>query len=412
MLFTAFLFSIFIEYVRPGNYIPVIEALKVGTIIPLLVFTVCISRKEPVSNTRILQHVNTKQIFILLALLLLSVMTAKVTFGAFEIFKDVVGYLFWYVMIVKLGSDLSRIKMIFAVYVFCHLFVLILNPAVVMNPETRTYVTAAPFLGDGNDFALSVSLVFPMCLYLYMEAKTRFAKLSWLGCSLVLLFSVIGTQSRGAAIATACVFLFLWWNSKKKFSGLLLICSILVIVANYAPDVYFDRLSTIAHYEEEGSAMGRIMAWKAAMRMAADNPVLGVGAGYFAIALGTEYKPPEFGDVNMPWLTAHSLYFLVLGELGFPGLILILSMIIGNNRRVRRLFKAADDSTDGRLLSYSRLFLMLNASLIAFAVGGAFLSVAYYPHLYILLGLIVASTYVYESEIENNANQPSDGSSK
>jgi hypothetical protein len=41
---------------------------------------------------------------------------------------------------------------------------------------------------------------------------------------------------------------------------------------------------------------------------------------------------------------------------------------------------------------------MLNASLIAFAVGGAFLSVAYYPHLYVLAGIFTAAQVTYIRE--------------
>ena len=44
---------------------------------------------------------------------------------------------------------------------------------------------------------------------------------------------------------------------------------------------------------------------------------------------------------------------------------------------------------------------MINASLIAFAVGGAFLSVAYYPHLYVLMGIFTASHFVFERLAEN-----------
>src|SRR5690606_24820523 len=105
----------------------------------------------------------------------------------------------------------------------------------------------------------------------------------------------------------------------------------------YAPPVYFERLSTITHYQNEGSAMGRITAWKAGTRMALDNPVTGVGAGHFAVSFGTRYRPPE--AEGMPWLTAHSSYFLVLGELGLPGIIAFLILTWGNiraNGKMRR----------------------------------------------------------------------------
>ncbi|MDB4516528.1 O-antigen ligase family protein [Crocinitomicaceae bacterium] len=348
---------------------------------------------------------NTKLLFALLALILLSMMTSLVTLNAYEVFKKVLGHIFWYITFIKLVNDLDRIKGVFSVYVFMHILILVLNPQLVLNPETRSYILAAPFLGDGNDFALSLCIALPMSFYLFLEAKSRLGKLLWLGCALLHVFAIIGTQSRGATLALASLILYLWLNSSKKFMGLFLLCLTLLIVVSYAPDVYFNRMSTISNYEQESSAKGRIIAWKSAMRMAADNPILGVGAGSFPVALGTSYRPPEWGDKYLPWVTAHSLYFLVLGEMGFPGLILFLVLIIGNYRRVNKLYKAASDSMDGQRVSYTRLFLALNSSLIGFAVGGAFLSVAYYPHLYILLGLIVASTFIFESS-NNNGSSP------
>jgi hypothetical protein len=47
---------------------------------------------------------------------------------------------------------------------------------------------------------------------------------------------------------------------------------------------------------------------------------------------------------------------------------------------------------------------MLNASLVAFAVGGAFLSVAYYPHLYILTGIFTAVQLMYIRDREGGAS--------
>ena len=117
----------------------------------------------------------------------------------------------------------------------------------------------------------------------------------------------------------------------------------------------------------------------------------GVGSGHFAVKLGTEFRPPEFGLENLPWLTAHSMYFLLIGELGIPGITFLLAILIGNYLRNRRLMREAREKHS----ELSKLFLMLNASLVAFAVGGAFLSVAYYPHLYVLAGLWTAAYFIH-----------------
>lgn len=389
MLFAGFLFSVFMEYVRPGTYLPIIDMLRLNSLVPLAVLIATVFHKSEVSDGELFRNRNTKWLLFFMGLLAVSVLIADVTEYSFKIFKLVLGFVFWYYMIVKLVTTKQRLVAVFATLAVSHVVLLILNPQVVLNPATRSYIHGNAFLGDGNDYSLSVVIVVPLCIYLLLEAKTFWLRAFWLVALLGLILGVVGTQSRGASIALACVFLFLWWKGKQKAFGLVLIAAIVAIVVSFAPPVYFERLGTVVNYQEEGSAMGRIIAWRTAVRMAQKYPLLGVGTGHFPVKLGTEFRPPEYGSQNLPWLTAHSMYFLILGELGVPGITFLLAMLIGNYLINNRLMRESRRSSDGM----DRMFLMLNASLIAFAVGGAFLSVAYYPHLYILTGIWTAAYF-------------------
>jgi O-antigen ligase len=156
-------------------------------------------------------------------------------------------------------------------------------------------------------------------------------------------------------------------------------------------------MNTISVSPQDGSAQGRLMAWGAAVRMAADNPIFGVGAGHFPVMFGTTYKPAGVGQI--PWLTAHSIYFLVLGELGLPGIAFLLTFIIWNLRANRQLAIeiAGQDSESAR--TASRLLAALSATMLAYAVGGAFLSALYYPHVFVLAGLMVTGRRIVRTEL-------------
>lgn len=392
MLYAGFLLSIFLEYVRPGSYLPIIEMLRINSLVPLSVLAITIFHKSVVSEQDLFKNRNTRWLMFFMLLLTVAVLTAEVTEYSFKIFKVVIGFVFWFYIIVKLVTTEQRMRALFGTLVVSHVVLLLLNPDVVMHPETRSYIHGNTFLGDGNDYSLSVVISVPMCLYLIMRSNTLWLRVFWIVALLALILATVGTQSRGASIALACVFLFLWWKGRQKVIGLAMIAVVVVGVVSYAPDVYFERLNTVRNYEEEGSAMGRIMAWKTAMRMAAKYPLQGVGTGHFAVKLGTEFRPPEFGDQNLPWLTAHSMYFLLIGELGIPGITFLLAMLIGNFFINNRLMREARDKQS----ELAKLFMMLNASLVAFAVGGAFLSVAYYPHLYVLSGIWTAAYFIHK----------------
>jgi putative inorganic carbon (HCO3(-)) transporter len=210
----------------------------------------------------------------------------------------------------------------------------------------------------------------------------------------VLLLAIVASQSRGATLGLACVLFYLWLRSNRKALSIAAIAVVGVVVLAYAPKEYFDRLGTITNYQSEGSAMGRVHAWQGAMRMMADSPLLGVGAGTFPQAYGTRYNTTGSGG----WLTAHSSYFLVIGEMGLPGILTFLILVFGGIRRnikVRKaiLARAGPDEAQHppAVKEAARMLYLTSAAMIGFAAAGTFLSAAYYPHVFVLTGMLIAA---------------------
>jgi len=386
------LLALFLEYARPTSFVPGLSAVPLNSAVPLSLLLVCLF----VQNLRPLKDITsdplTKWIVIYFALITLSMVHADVTMNAYEIFKWVMGYVFLSFMILRIVTSYERMLGVFATIVLAHLFLLLMNPEVVMISEVRNYIRGATFLGDGNDFSLSISIAAPMCIELARAAGSRWKRLFWWLSLLVLLVALVNTQSRGATLGIIAVGGYLWLASPRKGRMLVAIAIAVAGLLLYAPDIYFERMGTIANYQEEGSAMGRIIAWKAGLQMLVDNPLLGVGAGHYAIAFGTTYLPPTLGPI--PWLTAHSMYFLVIGELGLPGIVTLLVLTLGNliaNSRLRRaLLCRPEDRTVVPSQDSAATLYMLNASMVGLMIAGAFLSVAYYPHVFVLSALMIS----------------------
>ena len=74
----------FLDYVRPGAYIGIIQASKIGTILPLLVFAFSLSNKGPATNGMFFSHPNTKWLLFLVVLLMLSVLISDRDFLFFH----------------------------------------------------------------------------------------------------------------------------------------------------------------------------------------------------------------------------------------------------------------------------------------------------------------------------------------
>jgi O-antigen ligase len=183
--------------------------------------------------------------------------------------------------------------------------------------------------------------------------------------------------------------------------GAIGIALLIGLVFYYAPPQYFERMDTLklAGEDRDGSAQGRMLTWEAGMSMAADHPFLGVGAGHFPVKYGVEYRPKGIPPTAIPWQTAHSIYFLVLGELGVPGILFLLAMLLVNFFSAERLLGAIKRNSTPESSTYLHLITSLNASLIAFAVGGAFLSALYYPHIYILAALWEGGRELYKGQV-------------
>jgi len=388
-----------LEYVRPASYIPFLYVLHLNVIVPISVFLISLGNKSHITNTDVFNTFNFRIVLFFLFLILISIFTAEVTLYAYTLFINTLGYVLVVFMMIKILSDVERIKGVFFILILSHVLIIALNPEIITDPTTRHYLATGSFLGDGNDFALSLNIILPFSIYLFLTVKSFFKRYFYAAFSILLVLSIIGTSSRGGTLTLIALLLYFWWKSSRKMLGAIAVTILAVTVLAFAPQNYFERMETISEYHQDGSAMGRIMAWKAATKMGMDHPFLGVGAGHFSVKFGLEYRPEGFGRTELPWLTAHSQYFLALGELGIPGLIFIVAFFFFNLKRNNQLIKVLNKNFKNEYPNYHKLLLCLNTSLIAYAVGGAFLSTLYYPHLFVLAGLHESTRIIINKEL-------------
>jgi putative inorganic carbon (HCO3(-)) transporter len=393
VIYYALLLFFVFEYVRPGAYIPGLDGLHLNALVPLTCIIGTLVMKTPVSSGEFFAERNTKIMGALLGLLVVSTLFATVTLYGYEVTTTVFAYILIYWTLVRQVGDLRRLRGVFITLTMVHLIVAALNPAVFASTEGRVGTDSGAFLGDGNDFSLSVNICIPLCLFLMAESKKKIHKAVWAGALLALVLCVIATQSRGGTIALAAVGLYYWLKSPRKLQTAACFVLVVAFLLVWAPASYFERMRTMD--SQESSAQGRIIAWKAGVQMALANPLLGAGAGHFPIAYGNFYHVP-----GTPWLTAHSIYFLLLGELGVPGLAVLLTFIFGNLAANRRMLRQVGRLPPDQASTARNVLACSSAALVAFATGGAFLSAAYYPHMYVLAGILAAARHAVRVQIE------------
>ena len=169
--------------------------------------------------------------------------------------------------------------------------------------------------------------------------------------------------------------------------SLLAIALVAMMIVPALPDAYWNRMDTIDAKEEDrdASSEGRVHFWQVAVLMANANPILGVGHNAYNAAYDRyDVSKGQYGENR----SVHSSWLGMLSELGYPGLmvfIMSIAMAFLACRRTRRLAAALPDGRD--LLYYS---LALECSLVAFMVGGSFVSFQYNEMIWHVLGITMA----------------------
>lgn len=241
-------------------------------------------------------------------------------------------------------------------------------------------------IGDSNDLALALCMILPLMNYLRLQSANRLMRIgSILGMSFTAL-GVLGTYSRGGLIGLTIMGGYLWWQSKSRFTIALVALIIIFPAYRFMPVSWIERMSTIQTAEADASFQDRLGAWRTEFNMAKSRPL--IGGGFNAIL-----HPPVYQQFNdNPSFTgaraAHSIYFEVLGDHGFVGLALYVALLLATWRYAGTTRRKARHNPEQAWIA--DLAAMIQVSLVAFAVAGAGLSMAYYDLLYLLISVTVA----------------------
>jgi putative inorganic carbon (hco3(-)) transporter len=261
------------------------------------------------------------------------------------------------------------------------------------------------FIEDNNEFALALVMTIPLLRFLQTQLQGRFARH---GMTLVMVLcaaAAVGSYSRGAVLALIAMTLFLWWRGRNRTLGGIVILGVAISLLAFMPDMWEARMSTIGEYEQDRSAMGRISAWWNAWNLAFHYP-FGVGFDAARPELFARFSPyPDFVHA------AHSIYFQVLGNHGFIGLFIFLSMFATTWHSASWLRDQSDVAREAKWTV--ELGATCQASLLGYFTGGALLSLSYFDLPYDVLVVVVAArAWVARKAWESEANHGTPATSR
>jgi putative inorganic carbon (hco3(-)) transporter len=251
---------------------------------------------------------------------------------------------------------------------------------VMTGGQYRVYGPDSTIISDNNQLALAVLMSMPLIEYLRSTASSKLLKLILVACLVASAIAVIGSYSRGAYIAMAAIAVLFFFNVRQRLMYLLVGAAVLYFALHFMPQSFFDRVDSLQSLETDGSFQGRWVAWQVAIKYATEH--FPFGAGFYGPQLNAifhQYFPGQESHA------AHSIYFQVLGEHGFIGLGIYLAIILVTVKLCWSIVRRTKRLKD---IWQHRLARMIQVSLLAFLVGGAALSMAYYD-LFVILALLL-----------------------
>jgi probable O-glycosylation ligase (exosortase A-associated) len=214
----------------------------------------------------------------------------------------------------------------------------------------------------------------------------------------------VGTQARTGLVCLGVLAVLMLRFVKYRFLYAGLAAALAVMAVPFLPQAFTNRMATIGEYKADQSASTRVAVWAWTWQYVQSNPMGGGFEAYLqnkvkfdtVAATGdgtnTQIEKQEITDAGRAY---HSSYFEMLGEQGFPGLVMWLIIHLGGIWRmemVQRMYRRRGRADEDWVVP---LALALQNGQIIYMVGSLFVGIAFQPFIYMLIALQIGlDTYL------------------
>lgn len=243
------------------------------------------------------------------------------------------------------------------------------------------------YFQNSGELSILMLTLFPVAYHLYQLLKDKVSKvekyiliLFWVTPILV----VLGASSRGSQLALAIQLMVIFRKHIFKIKPLITVVVLCTLLYHLLPEEQKQR------FEEAGTdktSQQRLLYFENGWKMMQKYP--GLGVGYFNFPKYFENYYPEdmlYDKAELP----HNIFIQVGTDTGFTGLFIFLFLLLLPFWLSRR--KKLDPDKD-KFMHITITGVL--QGLLGFIIAGQFVTVTYYPFLWISLAFVVAGHNVY-----------------
>lgn len=374
---------LFLEYVRPQSIYPVIDVLPWTQLVVIGAILGCFTDKT-------VRWVSSPINVLLIIFLILILISSYFAYFPHIALENLDRYYLWviiYFIIINIVNTRRRFFIFICIFMLAS-FKLSLSLSMTWAQRGFAFtdwgLMGPPgFFQNSGELAIQMLVFWPIAWAFAHSVRPYISKwwyLALLFMPITAIMVILGASSRGGQLALVCQLLVMNYRYVFKPKILISIGLALTLIWTFLPEEQKQRFETMG---QDGTSRQRLLYWENGVEMIQDNPVLGVG--YFNFAPYFERYYPEdvlLGKAELP----HNIFIQIGTDTGLLGLSVFSGFLLVAFRLGRR-FKA--EGCDDRQILIGGC---ANLSLLGFVVAGQFVTVAYYPFLWIHLALIVALT--------------------
>lgn len=272
-------------------------------------------------------------------------------------------------------------------------------------------------LYEGSIISMAAIATIPLILWLARQGTIfppdwrvkLFAAALVFACLLI----PVGTAARTGLVCIGVLGVLILRSVRHRFLYAGLAGVVLLAAIPFLPSTFTDRMGTITDHQSDESASTRVQVWMWTLDYASRNPFGGGFDAYLGNSFtyktrkvsGTDHNlTVEYEEVTDAGRAYHSSYFEMLGEQGWPGLLLWLWLQLLGVWQMERIRWRYGRKDDGRRAWQWGLATALQQSQVIYLVGAAFVGIAYQPFIFMLVGLQCALwSYVRRTDVPARA---------
>lgn len=206
----------------------------------------------------------------------------------------------------------------------------------------------------------------------------------------------IGTEARTGLLCIAALGVLLLRYTTKRLMFIAAASALGLVALPFLPQSYYDRMATLAAPGGDESASTRVAVWEWTLDYVAEKPFGGGFDAYrsnrFAYVMPVKQvngntTSVEYREVVDEGRAFHSAIFELLGEQGWPGLMIWLALHglgLWQMERIYRRWKGAMAEEDAWIAPFASALQM---GAVIYLVGALFQGIGYQPVMLMMVGL-------------------------